>query len=48
MLQIAIARLAAVQGNLSASAQNDRVQSQATRTEMLRFDSNYQYRVRRP
>ncbi len=48
MLQIAIARLAAVQGNLSASAQNDRVQSQAMRTEMLRFDSNYQYRVRRP
>ena len=48
MLQIAIARLAAVQGNLNASAQNDRIQSQATRTEMLRFDSNYQYRVRRP
>jgi type IV secretion system protein VirB5 len=48
MLQIAIARLAAVQGNLSASAQNDRIQSQAARTEMLRFDSNYQYRVRRP
>ena len=48
MLQIAIARLAAVQGNLSASAQNDRLQSQATRTEMLRFDPNYQYRVRRP
>jgi len=48
MLQIAIARLTAVQGNLSASAQNDRLQSQATRTEMLRFDPNYQYRVRRP
>ena len=48
MLQIAVARLAAVQGNLSASAQNDRLQSQATRTEMLRFDSNYQYKVRRP
>lgn len=48
MLQIAIARLAAVQGNLSASAQNDRLQSQATRTEMLRFDPNYQYKVRRP
>ena len=48
MLQIAIARLAAVQGNLSASAQNDRLQSHATRTEMLRFDPNYQYRVRRP
>ena len=48
MLQIAIARLAAVQGNLNASAQNDRLQSQATRTEMLRFDANYQYRVRRP
>lgn len=48
MLQIAIARLAAVQGNLNASAQNDRIQSQAMRTEMLRFDSNYQYKVRRP
>jgi len=48
MLQIAIARLAAVQGNLSASAQNDRLQSHATRTEMLRFDPNYQYKVRRP
>ena len=48
MLQIAIARLAAVQGNLTASAQNDRLQSQATRAEMLRFDSTYQYRVRRP
>ena len=48
MLQIAVARLAAVQGNLSASAQNDRLQSQATRTEMLRFDPNYQYKVRRP
>jgi type IV secretion system protein VirB5 len=48
MLQVAIARLSAVQGNLSASAQNDRLQSQATRTEMLRFDPNYQYRVRRP
>ena len=46
MLQIAIARLAAVQGNLSASAQNDRLQSHATRTEMLRFDPNYQYKVR--
>jgi type IV secretion system protein VirB5 len=48
MLQISVARLAAVQGNLTASVQNDRLQSQATRTEMLRFDSNYQYRVRRP
>ena len=48
MLQIAIARLSAVQGNLSASAENDRVQTQATRTELLRFDSNYQYRVRQP
>jgi type IV secretion system protein VirB5 len=48
MLQIAIARLAAVQGNLNASAQNNQLQSQATRTEMLRFESNYQYRVRRP
>ena len=48
MLQVAIARLAAVQGNLSASAQNDRLQSHATRTEMLRFDPNYQYKVRRP
>ncbi len=48
MLQIAIARLAAVQGNLSASAQNDRLQSHATRTEMLRFDLNYEYKVRRP
>lgn len=48
MLQVAVARLSAVQGNLSASAQNDRLQSHATRTEMLRFDPNYQYRVRRP
>lgn len=48
MLQVAIARLSAVQGNLSASAQNDRLQSHATRTEMLRFDPNYQYKVRRP
>lgn len=48
MLQVAVARLAAVQGNLSASAQNEQVQSQATRTEMFRFDPNYQYRVRRP
>src|SRR6266513_3098397 len=48
MLQIAVARLSAVQGNLSASAENDRVQTQATRTELLRFDSNYQYRVRQP
>ena len=48
MLQIAIARLSAVQSNLSASTQNDRLQSQATRSEMLRFDPNYQYRVRRP
>lgn len=48
MLQVALARLAAVQGNLSASAQNEQIQSQATRTEMLRFDPNYQYRVRRP
>jgi len=48
MLQIAIARLAAVQGNLGASAQNARLQSDATRTEMLRFDPNYQYEARRP
>ena len=48
MLQVAVARLSAVQGNLSASAQNDRLQSHATRTEMLRFDPNYQYKVRRP
>ena len=48
MLQVAVARLAAVQGNLSASAQNEQIQSEATRTEMLRFDPNYQYRVRRP
>ena len=48
MLQIAIARLSAVQGNLSASAENDKVQTQATRTELLRFDSNYPYRVRQP
>ena len=48
MLQIAIARLSAVQSNLSASAENDRVQTQANRTEMLRFDPSYQYRVRRP
>lgn len=48
MLQISVARLAAVQSNLSASAQNDQVQSQALRTEMLRFDSNYQYRTRQP
>ena len=48
MLQIAIARLSAVQSNLSASAENDRVQTQAARTEMLRFDPNYQYRVRQP
>ena len=48
MLQIAVARLSAVQGNLSASAENERLQSHATRTEMLRFDPNFQYRVRRP
>lgn len=48
MLQIALARLSAVQNNLYASAENDRIQSQATRAEMLRFDSNYRYRVRRP
>lgn len=48
MLQISVARLAAVQNNLNASAANDRVQAQATNTEMLRFDSNYQYKARRP
>lgn len=48
MLQIGIARLSAVQNNLQASANNERVQSQATRTEMLRFDRNYEYRIRRP
>ena len=55
MLQIAIARLSAVHRShfqivrgVSASAENDRVQTQATRTELLRFDSNYQYRVRQP
>lgn len=48
MLQISVARLAAVQSNLSASSQNDRVQSQAMRTELLRFDPNYQYRTRQP
>ena len=48
MLQISVARLAAVQNNLNASAENDHVQSQATRTEMLRFDPNYQYRTRQP
>src|SRR5258708_31713620 len=30
-------RSSAVQGNLSASAENDRVQTQATRTELLRY-----------
>lgn len=48
MLQISVARLSAVQSNLSASAQNDQVQSQATRTEMLHFDPNYPYRTRQP
>jgi type IV secretion system protein VirB5 len=48
MLQISVARLAAVQSNLTASSQNDRVQSQAMRTELLRFDPNYQYRTRQP
>lgn len=48
MLQIALARLAAVQNNLQASANNERVQSHATRSEMLRFDVNFQYRIRRP
>jgi type IV secretion system protein VirB5 len=48
MLQISLARLSAVQNNLYASAENDRIQSQATRSEMLRFDSNYRYGVRRP
>jgi type IV secretion system protein VirB5 len=48
MLQIAVARLSAVQNNLQASASNERVQSQATRSEMLRFDRNFEYRVRRP
>jgi len=48
MLQISVARLAAVQNNLNASAANDRVQAQATNAEMLRYDANYQYRTRRP
>jgi type IV secretion system protein VirB5 len=48
MLQIGVARLAAVQNNLQASASNERVQSHATRSEMLRFDRDFQYRVRRP
>ena len=48
MLQIGLARLSAVQNNLQASANNERVQSQATRSEMLRFDRNYEYRIRRP
>ena len=48
MLQIGMARLSAVQNNLQASANNERVQSQATRTEMLRFDRNYEHRIRRP
>jgi type IV secretion system protein VirB5 len=48
MLQISVARLAAVQNNLNASAQNDKVQAQATNTEMLRYDANYQYRTRQP
>lgn len=48
MLQISVARLAAVQSNLSASAQNDRVQAQATNAEMLRYDSKYEYRTRQP
>ncbi|AJP49568.1 hypothetical protein PG1C_09410 [Rugosibacter aromaticivorans] len=46
MLQISVARLAAVQNNLNASAANDRVQAQATNAEMLRYDANYQYRTR--
>ena len=48
MLQISIARLAAVQNNLNASAANDRVQAQATNAEMLRYNANYQYRTRQP
>lgn len=48
MLQIGVARLSAVQNNLQAAANNERVQSQATRTEMLRFDRNYEYRIKRP
>ena len=48
MLQIATARLSAVQNNLHASANNERVQSHATRSEMLRFDRNFEYRVRKP
>ena len=48
MLQISVARLAAVKNNLNASAANDRVQAQATNAEMLRYDANYQYRTRRP
>ena len=48
MLQISVARLAAVQNNLNASVQNDNVQTQANRTEMLRFDPNYPYRTRQP
>ena len=48
MLQIAIARLSAVQNNLQASSNNERVQSQATRSEMLRFDQSYEYKVRKP
>lgn len=48
MLQISVARLAAVQNNLNASAQNDKVQAQATNTEMLRYDANYPYRTRQP
>ena len=48
MLQISVARLAAVQNNLNASAQNETVQTQANRTEMLRFDPNYPYRTRQP
>lgn len=48
LLQVSLARLSAVQGNLSASAQNERLQSYATRAEMLRFDPNYQYEVHLP
>ena len=48
MLQVGLARLSAVQNNLQAAANNERVQSQATRKEMLRFDRNYEYRIRRP
>ena len=45
MLQIAMARLSTVQNNLNATMQNEKIQSQATRSEMLRYDPNYQYKV---